>query len=313
MNSHTERGYEIGSSPQHRIDAFLAAGIPEAGIAEAVGVSEATVTYWHTDSTAELTDDFRMGLNHLRQAMKIIIDNGVDPEFAAVWLQSPLGDNPENTPIRHLAEEPQVVLDGMRKIFGPREVPLSPNAVKYRQADNTTPRDGSLFTEREELVLPYVTHHSSLKVIDEIFDSRGDPVNRLLRRTRERIGGETVIDFMLIAIAAKAASIDHVPRGRTGVLTERDKMRMADYYSPDPEERAAARSKGEGWWDAIYDKLEIDREIIKVHKGYGRHTAVLYGVKDGVISLPKMADIRAGRHPKPVSNRKRGAQSHNIA
>lgn len=301
-----EKSFQIGSSPQDRVTAFLEAGIPAASIAEVAGVDEDTVTSWQEDSSAELSNDSRAGLNNLRQAMKAIIDNGVAPDAAAVWLQTPLRADSENTPLGHLAKEPQVVIDGVRKIFGPTEAALSPNALKYKKAGNARPQPGSLFTKREELVLPYITHHSNLKDIDKIFESQGDPISRLLRLTRERVGGETLIDFMLIAIATGAANVDHVTPGKTQALIVRDKGHMADYYSPDFEERSATRRNiGVSWWTEVYRQLDIRPTAARpLRGGYGRHTAVLYGVRDGVIQVPDIADIQAGRHPKPISKRK---------
>lgn len=120
-SSVVEKGFETWSTPQERVTALVVAGIPEASIAGAVGVGIGTVKHWHEGKTSELKGRSFERLDNLRLAMKIIIDNGVDPDYAAAWVQSPIGDNPKNVPIAHINRDPEMVLGGIRKIFGPME------------------------------------------------------------------------------------------------------------------------------------------------------------------------------------------------
>lgn len=128
-NPEVEKGFEAWATPQERTTALIIAGIPEATIATTIGVGIGTVKKWQDGTTSALRDKSFERLNNLRLAMETIINNGVDPDYAAAWIQSPVGGNPENIPIFFIKDNPKIVLNGIRKIFGPIEKKVSENTT----------------------------------------------------------------------------------------------------------------------------------------------------------------------------------------
>lgn len=145
-----ESGFEAWATPQERTTALIDAGISEATIASAIGVGIGTVQKWHAGTTETLRGKSFERLDNLRTVMEIIIENGVDPDYAAAWIQSPMGDNPENIPISFIKDSPAMVINGIRKIFGApgREEFVEPDLFSFgkilnkrRQKRNVTLRE----------------------------------------------------------------------------------------------------------------------------------------------------------------------------
>ena len=118
----------------------------------------------------------------------------------------------------------------------------------------------------------------------------GSTISRVVKPARERLGLESNIDLMLLAIARGIADIDHVPGGMTAYVSPKDRELLREFYSTDPEVRESRRAKplfDASRWSRMYDKLDG-----LCHDGQGnpiranRHWMVLYALKDDVIELP---------------------------
>jgi hypothetical protein len=165
-------------------------------------------------------------------------------------------------------------------------------AKEFRQAKDVRLNDDDLFTEKESVAMSLMTYCNNNEDLADILRTSGATISRLLRPVIERLGitslGTTsTTDLTLIAVAAGVASIDHLPKGKTEVLSDSDTDFLADYFGPDLEKQAELRSKPTSSGprlSRIYSKLGL--------QGPQGRLAVLYAVRDEVIELPTVQELR---------------------
>jgi DNA-binding CsgD family transcriptional regulator len=167
---------------------------------------------------------------------------------------------------------------------------FSEEVRKFRGAKNIYVHEDDLVTDKESIALSLITHFDTTEDISRALEVSAATVSNYLKVVRKRFnlsssGAISNIELMLAAIATGTANTDHIAKDMTSVLDDAEKTLLACYFSPDPAIREASRhqrrSKSSTHIQKIYSKLHAKR-----------HMAVLYGVKDGVIELPSLEDIR---------------------
>jgi hypothetical protein len=109
-------GFEPTASVPERITALREAGFTFKRISKAAGVGGPAVKSWET-GVSKPNKVNGANLNNLRSAMRLIIDQGVQPDIAAIFLQSPLTDESKNVPIDALPRNPRLVFDVIDLVF----------------------------------------------------------------------------------------------------------------------------------------------------------------------------------------------------
>jgi DNA-binding NarL/FixJ family response regulator len=161
--------------------------------------------------------------------------------------------------------------------------------VKFASSDNVFINEADVFTDREAVVMSLLTHFSTYSGIALTLDTSESTISRVVWPVRRRLDLPTNIDLTLAAITLRAASIDHIPRGKTTILKRHYLDFIAKYCSVRPSDQLDIQSMPAGTigsnWKRILDKLEVN----------DRSSAVVHAVKDGIIELPNPADFRPGR------------------
>lgn len=112
-----ETGFEPTASVPERITSLVVAGFSLETLAEVTGVKVESVERWKQGP-----DDLRIRayeeLDDLRRAMQKLIAAGLDPDLAAIWMQTPLTDTATKAPIDAVAHKPEVVFNAIDLVFG---------------------------------------------------------------------------------------------------------------------------------------------------------------------------------------------------
>lgn len=112
----TPSGLGENASVEERLDALVDAGLSLESIAEASGVATQTVERWIDQKTRLQKRSFAK-LNKLRGAMEALIESGLDPETAAIWMQTPLICNKENIPVNVIAYDHKIIFHAIDRLF----------------------------------------------------------------------------------------------------------------------------------------------------------------------------------------------------
>lgn len=116
-SANAKSDFGIQATVPQTIAALSIAGFSHEAIAEASGVKTTnTVSNWLHEKRKPQTES-RNRLESLRIAMNMIIESGLEPDTAAIWLQSPLSDKHENIPMNELANDPKVVFEAIDVLF----------------------------------------------------------------------------------------------------------------------------------------------------------------------------------------------------
>jgi RNA polymerase sporulation-specific sigma factor len=161
-----------------------------------------------------------------------------------------------------------------------------------QKAEGTLVNADELFTPRESLILVEMAHHGTLEQLSKKLEVSATTLSRITQPARERLGVKTILEFMLYGIAAGVTDISHVPEGMTDFLNDKDRALLATRYSPNPEiaTRSYERDKKMGHrYSRMYDKLGLE----KIDSAAQRWQTVLYAVKDGIIELPDIAELKS--------------------
>lgn len=112
-----EKGFEQTASVPERTTSLVIAGFSLDTIAQVTGVTVETVERWKRSS-----DDLRIQpfeeLDNLRAAMLKLIRAGLEPDTAAIWMQTPLTESTAKAPLDAIAKKPAVVFSAIDLVFG---------------------------------------------------------------------------------------------------------------------------------------------------------------------------------------------------
>jgi DNA-binding winged helix-turn-helix (wHTH) protein len=142
------------------------------------------------------------------------------------------------------------------------------------------------FTVLETTVLGLMTHCDTYDDMAMLLGASGSTLSRMLSRVAEEYGAQTQVDLMLVGISAGAASVAHVPAGRTEGISSRHLSFLQRYFSNDPMERNSARSIPTSTIGSNF-KRAADSIGVK-----GAKELVKCLVRDGRIDLPIMPQSR---------------------
>ena len=216
------------------------------------------------------------------------------------------GDSPRGkdlmTVVRLESQYPYHLL-GQDMESGPDLTPQSDEAAaKFREADGIYLQDGDVLTDKQAVVLSYMTSYGSRGKLIEALGATPGEFDRLVQPLCDRLGIETgrsnsdaYIEMTLVAMALEAADVDHLskaPKGEVEGLRPHEVDLLAKYYSFDPEERRAFRESKTAntllaSWSEVYQKISMES------RGQdSRHAAVLYAVRNDILELPDASTIR---------------------
>jgi hypothetical protein len=171
------------------------------------------------------------------------------------------------------------------------QISFSETAKRFAEAKDVYLHEDDLFTDKESLALSLTTHFKNIELIGAALGVSGSTISRLIQPVQRRLGLssnsiEANRDLLLIAIAAGIAPKDHIPKGMTKVFSLKDKLELARLYNPDLEERAK-------YLKANPSKSRFSRMNYKLGEDGDWHKTLLYGVRDGIVLLPSIEDIRS--------------------
>jgi DNA-binding MarR family transcriptional regulator len=189
-----------------------------------------------------------------------------------------------------------------REIEARRDSAQSSNeaANRFRETQGIYLRDGDVLTDRQAVVLSYMTHCGSHLELAETLEIPQGELRELVQPLRDQLGIESTngsydvyIGLTLVALALREASVDHLPKALKGQISnlKPDEVELlAHYYSFDPEERQAVREKRsqtaiEVMWSRIYKRIGIEGKD-------SRYSTVLFAVRNGILQLPDPSTIK---------------------
>lgn len=112
-----EQGLKMRASPQQKIEGLIEAGLHVPVLAESIGVKDETVEKWLESKSTPMVKS-QQTINSIRMAMRTIIESGVNPERAAVWMQSPVDEEKfPYVPMEIISEKPEVVRKAVNLFF----------------------------------------------------------------------------------------------------------------------------------------------------------------------------------------------------
>lgn len=120
-----EKGLKGTASLQDKLNAFREAGLVDRSIAEAAGVDIRSVKRWRKPSSPHGRNRYVEGierLDHLRAGMgALVLDRGVEPEEAALWMTAMRTKPPYVRPIEIVGNNPVQVLEMIEAEFPTQE------------------------------------------------------------------------------------------------------------------------------------------------------------------------------------------------
>ncbi|HSW85184.1 MAG TPA: hypothetical protein VLF79_01035 [Candidatus Saccharimonadales bacterium] len=165
-----------------------------------------------------------------------------------------------------------------------------PNKTIYSAKNEL--REGSLFSEREVLILQNMSTGRTRVQTANLLFAQLQFVSKTVTKAAERFGvvsenpTDTLTDLMLIAVGSGAVELeDSVLRGKTGDLTSTDVDFLKKYFDPNPNLRNTfrqqlAESSASERWTNIMARLGL------TGMSQSQLVVALYALNDGIIELP---------------------------
>lgn len=240
-NSEVLSAFEPFSTPEERMAALNEAGFSDEALAGIKAADE--------------------GLNSLRYAMKLITSAGAGPEQAAAWMQSPIGDkNPNNIPIRMLAKDPELVINGIKKMFIDPVGEASQPETEPADAQPAKPEDKpDKASEKTSFIFLPADMTTKLVEMLAIAEKGGIPTDKK-ELVAALIAANTSDEDELAAMVLDyrdslehIQSPDEIERARTASLLElsmKPSLSRQDFYTvadADMEYEYTRRSAGRAW------------------------------------------------------------------